>query len=65
MADWIGQNPDEVNDLIEYMAQCVPPRIIAELELDEEGLSRRLAELVLGVADQWVEKRRNSSHVLV
>ena len=57
--------PDEVNDLIEYMAQYVPPRIIAELELDEEGLSRRLAELVLGVADQWVEKRRNSSHVLV
>jgi len=57
--------PEEVNDLMEHMAQYVPPRIIAELKLDEEDLSRRLTELVLGVADQWVEKRRNSSHVLV
>lgn len=57
--------PEEVNDLMEHMAQHVPPRIIAELKLEEEDLSRRLTELVLGVADQWVEKRRNSSHVPV
>ena len=57
--------PEEVNDLMEHMAQHVPPRIIAELKLDEEDLSRRLTELVLRVADQWVEKRRESSHVLV
>jgi len=59
--------PEEVNDLKEHMAQYIPPRIMAELKLDddEEDLSRRLTELVLGVADQWIEKRRNSSHVLV
>jgi hypothetical protein len=57
--------PEEVNDLMEHMAQHVPPRIITELKLEEEDLSRRLTELVLGVADLWVEKRRNSSHVPV